>query len=191
MRIDRVEHVEGTMRIPTSWKGVKVGVLGLGRSGKSAARLLEAAGASVYASDLGTDAALEATARELRDTGVDVDLGHHDLEKLEGCEVIVLSPGIPPDAPVLQAPRVKALPLISELELAFSFLDAPLIAVTGTNGKTTTTAWIGDMIGRAGLRVGVGGNIGEALSEVAARDGSLDWVVAEVSSFQLANIVDF
>ena len=163
--------------------------MGLGRSGKGAARLLGAAGASVYASDLGTGDALEVTAHELRDAGIEVDLGRHDLDKLARCETIVVSPGIPPDATVLQA--AASLPVISELELAFSFLDAPLIAVTGTNGKTTTTAWIGDMIGRAGLRVGVGGNIGEALSDIAARDVSLDWVVAEVSSFQLAHIVDF
>lgn len=164
----------------------RVGVLGLGRSGRAATRLLERAGASVYASDLADDQELQTWASEVRGPRVEIDLGGHDVPTLEDCDLLVVSPGIPPAADILQAPAVRALPMISELELAFSFLDAPVIAVTGTNGKTTTTAWIGSMMERAGVRVGVGGNIGLALSEIAVGSTDLDWVVVEVSSFQLA-----
>lgn len=169
-----------------------MGVLGLGKSGRSAARLLARVGASVYASDISQAEALRMRSADLAERGIDVELGRHDVAKLNACDVIVVSPGIPPSAPVLRDPGVASRLVISELELAFGFLDAPVVAVTGTNGKTTTTAWIGDMIERSGLRAGVGGNIGEPLSDFAADRGvDYDWVVAEVSSFQLAHTVDF
>ncbi len=177
---------------PESWSELRVGVLGLGRSGRAATRLLARAGASVYASDVADTPELRAEAEGLRGPRVEVELGRHGVEKLERCDVLVTSPGIPPGAEVFRTPGVRSLPVISELELAFGFLDAPVIAVTGTNGKTTTTAWIGTMLERAGLRVGVGGNIGRALSELAAEsDAGYEWVVAEVSSFQLAQIDRF
>ncbi len=169
-----------------------MGVLGLGRSGRAATRLLARAGASVYASDAADTPELRAEVEGLRGPRVEVELGRHDVEKLEGCDVLVTSPGIPPGAEVFQSPGVRSRPLISELELAFGFLEAPVIAVTGTNGKTTTSTWIGSMLERAGLRVGVGGNIGRALSELAVEsDRRYEWVVAEVSSFQLAQIDRF
>ena len=169
-----------------------VGVLGLGRSGRAAARLLAQAGAAVYASDVADNQELRAGVEEVRSLGIDVELGRHDTAKLEGCDLLVVSPGIARSAKVFSAPEVSSRPVISELELAFNFLDAPIIAVTGTNGKTTTTAWIGAVLERGGARVGVGGNIGHALSELAvASDAEYDWIVAEVSSFQLAHIVRF
>jgi UDP-N-acetylmuramoylalanine--D-glutamate ligase len=169
-----------------------VGVLGLGRSGRAATRLLARAGASVYASDIADTQELRAAVEGLRGPGIEVELGRHDVERLKGCDLLVTSPGIPPGAEVFGAPGVRSRPMISELELAFGFLEAPVIAVTGTNGKTTTTAWIGAMLERAGVRVGVGGNIGHALSELAAESyAGYEWVVAEVSSFQLAQIDRF
>jgi UDP-N-acetylmuramoylalanine--D-glutamate ligase len=180
------------MTTATPWAQSRVGVLGLGRSGRAATRLLTQVGASVYASDSADNEALRQQAEALRGLGAEVELGHHDLGKLERCDLLVLSPGIPPSAEVLQSWALQGRPVISELELAFRFLDAPVIAVTGTNGKTTTTAWIGAMLERAGARVGVGGNIGRALSEIAAdASGSYEWVVVEVSSFQLAYIDSF
>ncbi|UCF21242.1 MAG: UDP-N-acetylmuramoyl-L-alanine--D-glutamate ligase [Gemmatimonadota bacterium] len=175
-----------------AWSELRVGVLGLGRSGRAAARLLRRAGASVYASDAADSGELRSAARELRSEGVNVDLGRHDRSALADCDLLVASPGIPPTAEVFGWPEVKSLRVISELELAFAFLAAPIIAVTGTNGKTTTTAWIGEVLRRGGVRVGVGGNIGRALSELAAdREAGYEWVVAEVSSFQLAQIERF
>jgi UDP-N-acetylmuramoylalanine--D-glutamate ligase len=174
------------------WSGLRVGVLGLGRSGRAATRLLAAAGARVYASDIADTEELHGHARELMGTGADVDLGRHDEERLAGCDLLVVSPGIPPSAPVFASTDVRDKPVISELELAFGFLEAPVIAITGTNGKTTTTAWTGSLLRAAGTKIGVGGNIGRALSELAAeREVEYDWIVAEVSSFQLANIERF
>lgn len=179
------------MKLPESWADVPVGVLGLGRSGRAAARLLADAGARVYASDVADTEELRTQARLLSDLGVDVELGRHDPRKLAACDLLIVSPGIPPSAPAFQDPRIARVPSISELELAFQFLRAPVIAVTGTNGKTTTTAWIGAMLDRAGFQVGVGGNIGRALSELVSDGGEYDWIVAEVSSFQLAHIERF
>jgi UDP-N-acetylmuramoylalanine--D-glutamate ligase len=164
----------------------------LGRSGRAATRLLAQVGASVYASDVADTPELRAEVADLGGPRVEVELGRHDVARLERCDVLVTSPGIPPGAAVFRTPAVRSRPMISELELAFDFLEAPVIAVTGTNGKTTTTAWIGSILERAGLCVGVGGNIGRALSELAVqRDAGYEWVVAEVSSFQLALIDRF
>jgi UDP-N-acetylmuramoylalanine--D-glutamate ligase len=180
------------VKSPESWSELQVGVLGLGRSGRAATRLLARVGASVYASDVADTPELRAEVEDLRGPRVDVELGRHDIERLGRCDVLVTSPGIPPSAEVFQAPNVRSRPTISELELAFGFLQVPVIAVTGTNGKTTTTAWIGSMLERSGVRVGVGGNIGRALSELAAEsDAGYEWIVAEVSSFQLAQIDRF
>ena len=179
------------MKIPDSWEGLRVGVLGLGRSGRGAARLLAGVGASVYASDVADDEELRAQAERVRGLGVEVELGGHDAAILASCDYLVVSPGIPPSADIFKTPGIGDRPMISELELAFNFLDAPVIAVTGTNGKTTTTAWIGAMLEDAGLRAGVGGNIGRALSELAADGQAFDWVVVEASSFQLAHTVRF
>ncbi len=180
------------MTMTTPWAQSRVGVLGLGRSGRAATRLLIQVGASVYASDTADNDALRQQAEALRSLGAEVDLGRHDVGKLERCDLLVVSPGIPPRADVLRDPALLGRPVISELELAFRFLDAPVIAITGTNGKTTTTAWIGAILERAGARIGVGGNIGRALSDIAAdAAANYEWVVVEVSSFQLAYIDSF
>lgn len=180
------------MKTARSWTHSRVGVLGLARSGRAAARLLLQAGASVYASDTSDSEEMRRQAESLRSLGAEVDLGRHDLDELARCDLIVLSPGIAPAADVVRAPALRGRPMVSELELAFHFLDAPIIAVTGTNGKTTTTAWIGAILERAGARVGVGGNIGRALSDIAADEAvQYEWVVVEVSSFQLAYIDRF
>ena len=180
------------MKISEAWSDLHVGVLGLGRSGRAAARLLARSGASVYASDSADTAELQAQTAQLGElAGVDVELGRHDPEKLSRCDLLVASPGIPPSAEVFNAAGVRGVPVISEMELGYRFLDAPVIAVTGTNGKTTTTAWIGFMLERAGVSVGVGGNIGYALSELADADPAYDWIVVEVSSFQLHYVERF
>lgn len=166
-------------------------MLGLGRSGVAAAKLLAAHGAEVYASDVADAPKLRAAADAVRRGGGVAEVGRHDLARLRACDVVVVSPGIPPSAPVLQAPELKGKPILSEVELAFRFLRAPVIAVTGTNGKTTTAAWIGHCLATAGLRAAVGGNIGYALSEIALAGAALDWIVVEVSSYQLAHIARF
>lgn len=169
----------------------RVGVLGLARSGRAAARLALASGARVYASDAGDSPALREAAEEIRRADGAVELGGHSIERLAACDVLVVSPGIPPDAPVLRAPRLEGVRKVSELEFAFTRLRCPVIAITGTNGKTTTAALTSHILARAGLDAPAAGNIGLALSELALREDAPDWAVVEASSFQLAGIESF
>jgi UDP-N-acetylmuramoylalanine--D-glutamate ligase len=169
----------------------KIAVLGLARSGRAAAELALAKGIAVYASDASENDELQNVARELGSRGADVELGGANVEKLAGTDALVVSPGIPPKAPPLNDPRLANVQRISEIEFAFRFLTARIIAITGTNGKSTTTALVGHLLNHGGISAVVAGNIGNALSNVALLEKQPAWVVAEVSSFQLADIVDF
>src|SRR5438094_6311340 len=121
----------------------EVAVLGLARSGRAVVELLIAEGYPVYASDASTSAEVLETAESLRSKGAVADAGVHDLKRIARAALVVLSPGIPPDAPPVQAARAAGRPIISEVEVALEFLrESKIIAVTGTNGKTTTTALI-------------------------------------------------
>lgn len=174
-----------------SVSGHRVGVLGLARSGEAVSRLLADRGASVYASDAGESAGLAAVADRLRGIGVDVDVGRHDPDRLAECDWLVTSPGIPPTAPVFALAEVAGKVVVSEVEVAFRAADAPVAAVTGTNGKTTTTALVGAIAREAGFVVEIAGNIGRAFSLAVLEGGDVDWYVLEVSSFQLARIESF
>lgn len=168
-----------------------VGILGLARSGRAAAELALARGERVYVSDMGDTPELRAAADAIRAAGGDAETGSHDVAKLSACDVIVISPGIPPTATVLSDARVASVPRISELEYAYQHLDAPVLAVTGTNGKSTTTALASHLLATAGFDAPAAGNIGLPLSEVARRADTPDWAVVEASSFQLADIDTF
>lgn len=174
---------------------IRVSILGLGASGIAAARLALFHGGEVHVSDLRTEASLDAAGAELRQLGARVDLGTHDVDVISGADLVVVSPGIPPDAPVLRALRERGVRWISEPEFAVRFYTGALIAVTGTNGKTTTAALTAHLLAEGGASVGLGGNIGGGLgpaaSELALQDPQPDWVVLEVSSFQLADIDTF
>jgi UDP-N-acetylmuramoylalanine--D-glutamate ligase len=169
----------------------RVGVLGLGRSGLAAALLALARGDSVYASDSGDSPDLRAAADEVRRAGGDTEVGSHSIERLMQCDVIVVSPGISPDAPVLTDARLASIRRVPELEFAFEHLDAPVIAITGTNGKSTTTALAAHLLRTADYDAPAAGNIGRPLSDVALEAEPPDWVVVEASSFQLADIDTF
>ncbi len=175
--------------------GVKVAVIGLGASGRAAARLALEKGGEVYVSDLRVDARTAAGGTELGALGADVESGRHDVERLARADVVVVSPGIPPDAPVLQELRRREVRWISEPEFAVRFFSGPLIAVTGTNGKTTTTLLVAHLLQAAGLRAAAGGNVGGGLapaaSELALLGDAPDWYVLEMSSFQLADTERF
>ncbi|MBA4158902.1 MAG: UDP-N-acetylmuramoyl-L-alanine--D-glutamate ligase [Gemmatimonadetes bacterium] len=175
----------------SSLTGERIGVLGLARSGLAAARLALARGAEVYASDFCDIAATRAAAEEIRRAGGEADTGRHDVEKLARCSRIVLSPGIPPDAAVLRQAALAGIPVVPEIDLAFGELSAPVIGVTGTNGKTTVTALLSHFLQAAGQDAPSGGNIGTALSELALRDPPPDIAVVEVSSFQLGLAEEF
>jgi UDP-N-acetylmuramoylalanine--D-glutamate ligase len=189
------EHGPGReRRPPIQLDGKTVSIIGLAESGEAAARLALDRKGDVYVSDLRTDAEARARGDELGSMGADVDLGGHDLARLALSDTVVVSPGIPPDAAVLVALRERGVRWVSEPEFAFRFLDGSLIAVTGTNGKTTTAVLTAHLLREGGRDVALGGNVGGAfgppVSELARRP-AVAWYVVEMSSFQLADIVTF
>jgi len=162
----------------------EVAVVGLGRSGQSVSQLLRLAGARVYASD--SAAADPGTVTKLAGMGVDASAGGHDLDRIAAACVVVASPGVPPDAPPLARARERGVPVVSEVEVALAFLPAAtVIAVTGTNGKSTVTAMVAHLLRALGLDAVAAGNIGKPLSEVALQLAPPAWVALELSSFQL------
>jgi UDP-N-acetylmuramoylalanine--D-glutamate ligase len=170
--------------------GVPVLVVGLGETGAWTARSLLALGASVSVTEGSTSPRIEEVAEELRAKGARVETGGHDLEKLEG-ELAVVSPGIPPTAPVISAIRDAGIDIISEIELGSRLAQGDLIAVTGTNGKTTTTSLLDAMLSQGGLASAAAGNIGRPLMQVIAERPQPDVIALEVSSFQLDTIETF
>ncbi|MEO8901072.1 MAG: UDP-N-acetylmuramoyl-L-alanine--D-glutamate ligase [Polyangiaceae bacterium] len=165
--------------------GKRVVVVGLGKSGVAAAKLCLARGARVT----GTDSALaDEVSTEAKALGIELVLGGHADAKLETADLIVVSPGVP-KLPELAAAELAGVEVIGELELAARFIEAPIIAIGGTNGKSTTTTLVGDMFNAAGLRTFVGGNLGTPSAEAVGVN--YDVVVFEVSSFQLERVPSF
>ena len=161
-------------------------MVGLGRTGVAASGWLADHGVRVYASDADGRPELRDVAEKLRAKSVVVDVGLHDLQRIKECAAVVVSPGVPPNAPPIVAAHAAGVEVVSELDLAARILtDSKLIVVTGTNGKTTTTALIAHLLRAAGRSAEAAGNIGRPL--IALADGStpLEWVVVEASSFQL------
>lgn len=171
--------------------GKNVLVVGLARTGVAAAEFLARRGAQVTVSELKPWEEVGAFAEQLRPLGVNLECSGHQPQTFLRAELIVLSPGVPLDLPVLEAARQRGIEIISELELAWRFLRGTVIAITGSNGKTTTTALLGNVFAAAGYSAQVGGNIGTpAITLVeAASDASVS--VLEVSSFQLEAITSF
>ena len=169
--------------IPTDGE---IAVLGMARSGRAVAALLASRGHCVYASDAGASPAVESAAAELRSSGVVAECGGHDVGRVARAALVVVSPGIPPQAAPIAAARDNDVPILSEVEIALRCLDASrVIAVTGTNGKSTTTAMIGAILAGLDGDVAVAGNIGTPLAEVALRAQAPRWIALELSSFQL------
>jgi len=131
------------------------------------------------------------TVKGLLESGVLLETGGHRKETFLNADAIVVSPGVPLDMPLIRAAIGRNIPVIGEMELASRFIDTPIIAVTGTNGKTTVTTLLGQMLENAGMKVFVGGNIGTPLMAYAAGEQEADYLVLEVSSFQLDTIVTF
>jgi UDP-N-acetylmuramoylalanine--D-glutamate ligase len=164
----------------------EIAVIGLARSGRAAAILLKKHGYNVYASDVASSPDTGRCAEELRALGVSVDIGLHDLGRLANAGLVVTSPGVPPSAKPLAFARERGITVASEVEIALNFLDGPrIIAITGTNGKTTTTALIAHLLRGLDLEAVEAGNIGTPLSEIAAREPQPTWISLEMSSFQL------
>jgi UDP-N-acetylmuramoylalanine--D-glutamate ligase len=168
-----------------------IAVVGLGITGVAVARFLKKRKAAVTVTDMASESDLGAKVQDLKAMGISLDLGGHRTETFENADLIVMSPGVSHTIePVLQA-RDRGIPVIGEIELASKFIRQPVVAVTGTNGKTTTTELVGDMLKRSGLKVFVGGNIGNPLIEYVDGKRETDVIVAEISSFQLDTIDTF
>jgi UDP-N-acetylmuramoylalanine--D-glutamate ligase len=166
-------------------------VFGLGRSGLAAARAIRAQGAQVTVTDAKPVEKLGEWPAKLSALGVPLMAGGHPESLLDGKDLLVLSPGVPNNLPILKEAGKRGLPRFSELELAYQLSKCKWVAITGTNGKTTTTALAGELFKQAGQPSLVGGNIGLALSDQVEALGPEATVVAEVSSFQLDDIRDF
>ncbi|HWB32676.1 MAG TPA: UDP-N-acetylmuramoyl-L-alanine--D-glutamate ligase [Acidobacteriaceae bacterium] len=175
-------------------KNKRVLVVGLGKSGLAAALFLRDHGARVTVSEARSMTALEKEIPALLDAGIMVEAGGHGLLTFRRQDLIVVSPGVPYDTPELQQVRSFKMPdfeIIGEVELASRFLQGKIVAITGSNGKTTTTTLVGKIFTDAGLATLVGGNIGIPVIELVARSGPETWSVLEVSSFQLETIAAF
>jgi UDP-N-acetylmuramoylalanine--D-glutamate ligase len=172
-------------------KGKKVLVVGLGKSGLAAALFLRHRGAQVTVSDVRSAEALAKDIPALLEEGIMVEAGGHGLLTFRRQDLIVVSPGVPLDTPELVQVRGFGLPIIGEVELAARFLKGRMLAITGSNGKTTTTALVGEILEKGGLSTLVGGNIGVPVIDLVEQSKDDTWSVLEISSFQLESTIEF
>src|ERR1700723_3689061 len=172
-------------------KDKRVLVVGLGKSGVASALFLKAHGARVTVSDTKSGDELRNEIPVLLDHGITVETGGHGDRTFRGQDMIVVSPGVPVDAPPLAQARAQGVTVIGEIELAARFLPGSIVAITGSNGKTTTTTLIGEIMTAAGFPALVGGNIGTPAISLAERAKPETVIVLEVSSFQLETIQTF
>lgn len=172
-------------------KNQRVLVVGLGKSGIAAAQFLQSQGARVTVSDAKAEAQLRNEIPALLDKGIAVETGGHGERTFRDQDLIVISPGIPCDVPQLAQARALGVPVIGEVEMASRFLAGHIVAITGSNGKTTTTTLCGEIFERSGKNVLVGGNIGTPVISMVAQASADSWSVLEISSFQLETIEQF
>jgi UDP-N-acetylmuramoylalanine--D-glutamate ligase len=169
----------------------RVLVVGLGKSGVASALFLKSRGARVTVSDSKPETELRDEILLLLEHGITVETGGHGDRTFRGQDLIVVSPGVAVDAPQLAQARTLGEPIIGEIELAAQFLAGPIVAITGANGKTTTTSLAGEIVAAGKFSTLVGGNIGAPAIGLVDRAGPATWTVLEVSSFQLETIVEF
>jgi UDP-N-acetylmuramoylalanine--D-glutamate ligase len=169
----------------------RVLVVGLGKSGVASALFLKSRGARVTVSDTKPETELRNEILLLLEHGITVETGGHGDRTFRGQDLIVVSPGMPVDAPQLVQARTLGEPVIGEIELAARFLTGPIAAITGANGKTTTTSLAGEIVAAGNFPTLVGGNIGTPAISFVDHAGPATWIVLEVSSFQLETIVEF
>ena len=175
----------------TDLQGKRVLVVGLARSGRAAAKYFRRKGAEVTVTDLRHPWELQVDIPELLASKIGMELGGHREETFLGQDLIVVSPGVPPELPELEAARRQKIPVVPEVEAASWFLQARLAGVTGSNGKTTTTALLGEMLKASGFRTFVGGNIGVPLISAVDQLPKDGVAVTELSSFQLETVESF
>ncbi len=173
-------------RFGVDWAGRRVAVVGLGKSGLAACRLLQQVGCRVRVTERHDAESLKALAARLREEGIEaIELGRHHQSFLEGCETLVVSPGVLESATPIQWAQANDVPILSELELAFRFCESPIIAVTGTNGKSSVVTLIHRALRAARSPAVACGNLGTPLSDVLPALTPQTIAVVEVSSFQL------
>ncbi len=166
----------------------RIVILGGGESGAGAAVLAKDKGFDVFVSDFGT---IPAKFRDLLDSeGIAWEQGGHTMERILDAGLVVKSPGIAKETPVMQAVAQKGIPVVSEIEFAGRYTDAKMVCITGSNGKTTTTLLTHHILNAAGIDAGLAGNVGRSLALQVARDPHPVYVI-ELSSFQLDNMYDF
>ena len=170
--------------------GETILVIGLGRSGVASTQVLRGRGVSVYATDEKPREELSEAIAQIEELGAQF-IAPADIGKLQGVKAAVLSPGVPLNGPLVRRVQDASVPVLSEIEVAYRLCKAPIVAVTGTKGKSTTTSLIGHLFRSCAKRVFVGGNIGNPLIREVLDARPEDWVVAEVSSFQLESIRSF
>ena len=162
----------------------KISIIGAVRSGVGAAKLVKKVGGIPFVSDMADEEILKESVEELRKENIDFETGKHS-DRVYDCAMMIVSPGVPNDAPVLKRARDGGIKIISEVELASHYCKGNIIAITGTNGKTTTTSLCGHVFNQCGYNTFVAGNIGLAFSEIALDVEESEFVSLEVSSFQL------
>lgn len=172
-------------------QGKRVTVIGLARAGLASALLCRRHGAEVFVTDKETAERLSAAIGAIEEVGVTYETGGHTQRGLEDCDLIIVSPGVPLDLPLLAEARTCGVKIISEIEAAYLLSDVPVVAVTGSNGKTTTTAWLGEIYRAAGMSIEVAGNIGRPYADAVLQNPSAERYILEVSSFQLETIDTF
>jgi len=172
-------------------KDKRVLVVGLGRSGAASALFLKSRGARVTVSDSKPEAELHNEILPLLEQGITVETGGHGDRTFRGQDLIIVSPGVPYDAPQLEQARGLGEPVVGEIELAARFLTGPIVAITGANGKTTTTTLAGEIVAAGKFSTLVGGNIGTPAITFTEQARADTWIILEVSSFQLETIVTF
>ncbi|HEX7230565.1 MAG TPA: UDP-N-acetylmuramoyl-L-alanine--D-glutamate ligase, partial [Candidatus Binatia bacterium] len=170
-------------------KGKRVLVVGLGRTGRDSARFLAQQGARVLVSDFRPAVELRSEINELADLAIEYQLGDTQWDDLAGVDYVIPSPGVARENILLREASARRIPILSEIELAYRFSRAPVIAITGTNGKSTTTTLVGEILRAAGKKVFIGGNLGVPF--ISAVSHEWDWAVLEISSFQLEWVQQF
>ena len=171
-------------------KGKKISVIGAARSGVGAAKLVKLLGGIPFVSDFSPEEKIESALNQLKNEKINFEFGGHS-DRVYESSLMIVSPGVPNDSEVVQNARAKGIKLMSEVEFAYHYCKGNIIAITGTNGKTTTTSLCGHVFNACGYKTHIAGNIGVAFSEIAMDVKEGEFVSLEVSSFQLDLIENF
>ncbi len=172
-------------------RGKKVSIFGMARSGMAIAKLLKSLGAQVFITENKEEENLSPEILELKRSGIEYETGGHTKKAIDCQDYLIISPGVPADLPILVEAQEKGIPIFSEIEVAFWLAEAQIVAITGSNGKTTTTTLVGEIFKEDGRECKMAGNIGVPFSSVVQEVSSRGIIVLEISSFQLEKIEEF